>query len=192
MSTPNRPPRAGEPPPKPRSASTPAGSTPAVSRGSGSQRVEPPRAGSQPVRKSTPKPAPKPVASMQIVFGSILAISLLLAINFSGRIAAGQRIQAELTVIEATIRAEQMKATAFKQQYDFVSSDAFIEQWARGPEAMMIKPGEILVIPVPGRQDPQPTATPFVPRNTTELDGGNQNWKQWWQLFFDSAPPGGY
>ncbi|MBX3085149.1 MAG: hypothetical protein KF716_26180 [Anaerolineae bacterium] len=164
-------------------------------RNSGSQRrpASTPtsnKVGSQPIRKSTPKPPPKQVASMQIVFGSILAISLLLAINFSGRIAAGQRIQAELTVLQATIASEEMKATALKQEFDFVSSDAFVEEWARSPEGMMIKPGEVLVIPVPGKQQIRPTATPFVPVADASTETDNQNWKLWWQMFFDSPPPG--
>ena len=127
---------------------------------------------------------------MQIVFGSILAISLLLAINFSGRIAAGQRIQAELSILQATIGYEEMKATALKQEFDFVSSDAFVEEWARGPEGMMIKPGEVLVIPVPGKQQVRPTPTPFVPDTDAAPNTDDQNWTLWWSMFFDSPPPG--
>jgi cell division protein FtsB len=171
-------------------------STPSRNSGSQSQRrpasapATSTKVGSQPIRKSTPKPPPKQVASMQIVFGSILAISLLLAINFSGRIAAGQRIQAELIVLQATIAHEEMQATALRQEFDFVSSDAFVEEWARSPEGMMIKPGEVLVIPVPGKPQIRPTATPFVPSadNSTERD--NQNWTLWWSMFFDGPPPG--
>jgi cell division protein FtsB len=142
------------------------------------------------MRKSTPKSPPKQVASMQIVFGSILAISLLLAINFSGRIAAGQRIQAELTVLQATIDTERMKATALQQEFEYVNSDAFVEEWARSPEGMMIKEGEILVIPVPGQTQLRPTATPFVPTADSSTENDNQNWTLWWQMFFDSPPPG--
>jgi cell division protein FtsB len=127
---------------------------------------------------------------MQIVFGSILAISLLLAINFSGRIAAGQRIQAELAVLQGTVSAERARATALRREYDYVNSDAFVERWARSLEGMMVKPGEVLIIPVPGRQTPQPVPTPFAPPPESSVDSGPQNWVLWWQLFFDSPPPG--
>jgi hypothetical protein len=127
---------------------------------------------------------------MQIVFGSILAISLLLAINFSGRIAAGQRIQAELGVLQATVGAERARATALKRDYDYVVSDAFVERWARSLEGMMVKPGEVLVLPLPGRATPVPPPTPAGPTVDSSFDDGPQNWALWWQLFFDGPPPG--
>ncbi len=127
---------------------------------------------------------------MQIVFGSILAISLLLAINFSGRIAAGRRIEAERDNLMRDITTLQAQATAMKGQLNYVNSDAFIEQWAR-KEGKMVKGDEVLVVPVPGRSTPQPVPTPFVPVASAANDqpSQTQNWKLWWQLFLDSPPP---
>lgn len=127
---------------------------------------------------------------MQIVFGSILAISLLLAINFSGRIAAGQRIQAELRVLQSTIQSEQIRATALKVQSDFVDSDAFVEQWARSQEGKMVKQGEVLIVPVPGRQQPTPVPTPLIASPSLAGDSDVRNSTLWWQLFFDDPAPG--
>lgn len=129
---------------------------------------------------------------MQIVFGSILAISLLLAINFSGRIAAGQRIQSELSALQATITRLQAKATQLHGELGFIKSDAYIEQWARGPEGNMAKSGEKLVRVVPGQPPAvQPVATPINPTmGAGSAQDEVQNWQLWWQLFFDSPPPG--
>jgi cell division protein FtsB len=129
---------------------------------------------------------------MQIVFGSILAISLLLAINFSGRIAAGQRIQSELNALQATITRLQLKATQLHGERAFINSDAYIEQWARGPEGNMAKPGEKLVRVVPGQSPAvQVIPTPVNPAVETGASPDEvQNWQLWWQLFFDSPPPG--
>jgi hypothetical protein len=133
-------------------------------------------------------PAPRQISSMQIVFGSILAISLLLAINFSGRIAAGRRIDSEHDGLDKVISTLQSEATALKATLSYVNSDTFISRWAHN-EGKMVKEGEVLVIPVPGPMTPEPSPTPLViaPSNNprTETD----NWKLWWQLFFDSPPP---
>ena len=127
-------------------------------------------------------------SSLQIVFGSILAISLLLAINFSGRIAAGQRIASDRDTILRSISTLQAQATALQSQLGYVSSDGFIEQWARG-EGKMVKGDEVLVVPVPGPMTPQPTPTPFFAPPQVASSQESQNWQLWWQLFFDSPPP---
>ncbi len=126
------------------------------------------------------------VSSMQIVFGSILAISLLLAINFSGRIAAGRRIESERDNLEQVISTLQAQATALRAELNYVNSDAFVEKWAR-KEGKMVKGDEVLVIPVPGQATPEPAPTPFVA--VTNQRPETENWKLWWQLFFDSPPP---
>lgn len=132
---------------------------------------------------------PRPQGSnLQIVFGAILAISLLLAINFSGRIAAGQRISSDRDNMLRSISTLQAQATALQSQLNDVSSDAFIEQWARG-EGKMVKGDEVLVVPVPGPMTPQPSPTPFVAVPQVASSQQSQNWQLWWQLFFDSPPP---
>ena len=141
---------------------------------------------STPVKRPlTPK---NQVSSMQIMFGSILAISLLLAINFSGRIAAGRRIEADRDSLLKNISTLQARATALSSELDYVDSDAFVEKWAR-KEGRMVKGDEMLVVPVPGRATPMAAPTPFVPATISDQQPETQNWKLWWQLFFDSPPP---
>ncbi len=132
--------------------------------------------------------APRLLSNIQIAFSAILAISLLLAISFSGRIAAGHKVQSERDVLVGDISTLGAQATALKGEYDYVNSDAFIENWAHG-EGKMVKPGEVLIVPVPGVATPQPTPTPlpqtFLP---TPTPASNQ-WQLWWRLFFDAPPP---
>src|SRR5579859_5139073 len=131
-----------------------------------------------------PAPRPRLFSNIQIAFSAILAISLLLAISFSGRIAAGHKVQEERDSLMGDIATLGSQATALKGEYDYVSSDAFIESWAHG-EGKMVKPGEVLIVPVPGVVTPQPTPTPLpaslLPTPTLE----NKQWQLWWRLFFD-------
>ena len=134
-------------------------------------------------------PGPKnPLSSTQIVFGSILAISLLLAINFSGRIAAGRRLESSRADLLQSISTLQAKATALKNELNYVNSNAFVEGWARG-EGKMVKGNEILVVPVPAIATPRPSPTPYTPPPESSPSPGSDNWTLWWQLFFDSPPP---
>jgi cell division protein FtsB len=140
---------------------------------------------------STPLKPPTPgrgqFSGMQIVFGSILAITLLLAINFSGRIAAGRNIAAQRGELERNIRTLEARSTALRARYDFVNSDAFVEGWARD-EGNMVRPNEYLVVPVPNQSTPMATPTP-LPMLAVQPEAAVENWQLWWGLFFDSPPP---
>ncbi len=129
------------------------------------------------------------LSGLQIVFVSILAIGMLLAINFSNRIAAGQRIQnirQELEMEIATLEAEQ---AALLEELDYVRSDDYVASWARA-EGKMIRPGEVLVVPVPaGIPLPTPTVAPPAPLDLFEDEAEPENWRLWWALFFDTPPP---
>ncbi|MBI5930192.1 MAG: hypothetical protein HY862_12850 [Chloroflexi bacterium] len=129
------------------------------------------------------------ISSFQVVFVSILAIGLLLTINFSARIRRSQQIDDLRGNMQATITVLEGVRTDLRQERDYVASDDYIIAWSHR-EAKMIRPGERLVIPVPGLP-PAPTAQP----NTTPQPSENDEpdipiWQLWWNLFFDSDPPG--
>lgn len=129
------------------------------------------------------------ISSFQIVFVAILAIGLLLAINFSARIRRGQ-VVADLKVdVEATITALEAENLELRKEHDFVQSDASIVRWAQ-QEQKMVRPGEILVIPYPGIVTPEPSETraTVVPRRDSEREEVPA-WRLWWSLFFDGDPP---
>jgi cell division protein FtsB len=130
------------------------------------------------------------LSGVQITFAMIIAFGLILAINFSSRIAAGQPLEemyAHVNAEVAQLQAEQATLIAVR---DYSRSDAYVEQWARS-EGKMVREGEVLVIPVPAGArnpaEPTPAPMPTIPVETT--DPAPENWMLWWALFFDSPPP---
>jgi cell division protein FtsB len=128
------------------------------------------------------------LSGLQVMFAAILAIGLLLAINFSTRIAAGQPLQDTYDRVQSEIQRLKQEQAALIAERDYVQSDAFVEQWARS-EGKMIRPGEVLVIPVPAGPGVASTPVPVnqVPVQTTPPEP--DPWVLWWSLFFDSPPP---
>lgn len=129
------------------------------------------------------------ISSFQVVFVSILAIGLLLTINFSARIRRSQQINDLRTNMQATITVLEDTRYELRQEADYVNSDAYVAEWAH-QEAKMVRPGERLVIPVPGlppAPTAQPRSTPIPPENN---DPDIPIWQLWWNLFSDSEPPG--
>jgi cell division protein FtsB len=127
------------------------------------------------------------------MFATILAVGLLLAINFSSRISSSQPLQEAYNRARAEIDQLRQEQAALIAERDYVRSDAFVEQWARD-EGKMVRAGEVLVIPVPAARtlqasdaaDPAPLA-PTVPVETTPPRP--ETWRVWWALLFDTPPP---
>jgi cell division protein FtsB len=131
------------------------------------------------------------LSSIQVMFAAILAVGLLLAINFSSRITAGQPLQEAYNRAQDEIEQLQHEQEVLIAERDYVQSDAFVELWARD-EGKMVRPNEVLVIPVPAVNSlPQPQANPTqsVPIQTSAVKP--ENWQVWWALFFDAPPPKG-
>jgi hypothetical protein len=132
------------------------------------------------------KRARQQVSGIQIVFASILAIGLLLTINFSGRIRRGQQIEEVRQSIESTLAVLSTDQANLIEERDYAASDAAVIEWAHR-EGKMIREGEILVVPVPAGDVPTPTpqATPIPLATPTAIPIS----RLWWDLFFDSEPP---
>lgn len=128
------------------------------------------------------------LSGLQITFAVILAVGMMLAINFSSRISAGQPLEAAYDRAEVEVEALREEQATLIAVRDFSRSEAFVEQWARG-EGKMVREGETLVIPVPAGVPLQPTPIPVptVPVQTTPPEP--EPWMLWWALFFDSPPP---
>lgn len=131
------------------------------------------------------------LSGVQITFAMIIAFGLILAINFSSRIAAGQPLQEAYREVEAEVEQLQAEQATLTAQRDYSQSDAYVEQWARG-EGKMIRDGETLVVPVPAGDapnagEPTPPPTPSIPFENSNPQP--ENWMVWWSLFFDTSPP---
>jgi cell division protein FtsB len=129
-------------------------------------------------------------SGIQIMFATILAIGLFLAIDFSGRISASQPLQAAYDRVQDEIHQLRLEQAQLIEQRDYVRSDAYVAQWARS-EGRMTLPGEILIIPVPSGvtvAQVAPVSAPlFEDLQTTPEEP--DTWLLWWTLFFDSPPP---
>ena len=150
----------------------------------------PPAVKSSPRQEHSSDKALRSPSSLQIVFAAIIAIALILAINFSSRIASGQPLQQTYDQVLAEIIQLREQQAALTQERDYVRSDAYVERWARS-EGKLIRPGEVLYIPVPVAGSVSHTQTVVDPANiaveTTPPEP--DPWLTWWRLFFDSAPP---
>jgi cell division protein FtsB len=122
------------------------------------------------------------------MFAAILAIGLILGLNFTNLVSTSQPLQRKYADLQAEIdRLEREQSDLIKER-NYVRGDEFVENWARD-EGKMIRPGEVLVVPVPSAQ--QTGATP-EPQSTVEamtVPNQSEQWQLWWALFFDSPPP---
>ena len=128
------------------------------------------------------------LSSVQVMFSAILAVGLLLAINFSSRIAAGQPLQETYDQVVQEVEDLRAEQADLVVERDYVRSDAYVERWARD-EGKMVRGGEVLVIPVPAgvSAEPTPSFQADVPIETSPPEP--ESWEVWWGLFFDSEPP---
>ncbi len=129
------------------------------------------------------------VSSLQVMFAAILAIGLLLAINFSGRITAGQPLQEAYERVEIELDQLREEQANLLAERDFVRSDAFVESWARD-EGMMVRGNEVLVVPVPSQNTLNENAPDVArPSQIETTPPRPEPWQVWWALFFDATPP---
>jgi cell division protein FtsB len=128
------------------------------------------------------------LSGVQITFAMIIAFGLILAINFSTRIAASQPLEEVYGEVQTEIAFLEREQATLVAQRDFSQSDAYVEQWSRS-EGKMVREGEVLVIPVPANQGapPTPVPVPTIPVQTSAPQP--ENWMLWWALFFDAPPP---
>jgi cell division protein FtsB len=129
------------------------------------------------------------LSSLQIMFAAILAIGLILAINFSTRITSNRSQREIFAQVELEVEQLMAEQATLIAERDYVQSDVFVEQWARG-EGKMVRAGEVLVVPlVPVNPEIQATVAPPTYVEVQTSPPKPENWMLWWALFFDSSPP---
>ncbi len=139
--------------------------------------------GKRPERKRTGQ-----LSGLQIMFAAILAIGLILGLNFTSLIASGQPLQELYQQVNGEIDKLQREQAALIQERDFAQSDAFVAQWARS-EGKMVMPGEVLVVPVPSGAQLESTPSPEPTIEIETRPPEPEPWQVWWAMFFDSPPP---
>lgn len=140
------------------------------------------------IRAKRPQRRTGQLSGIQIMFAVILAVGLLLAINFSSRIAAGKELFEAYDSITLEITALYVEQTNLLAERDNVLNDSYVEQWARD-RGKMILPGEKLVIPVPSGSiaEATPATVPIIEVQASSTEP--EPWELWWQVFFDDPPP---
>ncbi len=128
------------------------------------------------------------LSGLQIMFAAILAIGLILGLNFTRLFSAGQPLQQTHNQITAEIAQLEKDQSDLMRERDYVQSDAYVESWARD-EGKMLLPGEHLVIPVGSQISAESTAEPAPITTVQTTPPEPPDWQLWWGLFFDSQPP---
>ncbi len=111
----------------------------------------------------------------------LLVLLVPLGISFNARLSAIQQMRQDEARLKQEVAAEQARQAELATLRAYVSSDAYVEHWAR-VEARMARPGEVAVVPVaPASAASDSPAPPQAHVPASILD-------EWWTLFFESAP----
>ncbi len=141
---------------------------------------------------SAPAPRRPPLLNgTQVMFAVIVAIALMLAVNFSSRVTADRELRRVRDAVQNEIEQLRREQAELIDRLNFVQSDAFIEQWARS-QGRMVREGEVLLVLFPMMQaDAQsaPEAVVFATPSPLATETPPA-WHSWWALFFDAPPPG--
>jgi len=129
------------------------------------------------------------LSGLQIMFAAILAIGLILGLNFTRLFTAGQPLQQTYNQLTTEIAQLDKDQADLTRERDYVQSDDYVESWARD-EGKMLLPGEHLVIPVGSQNIAEATAEPAAQQAAVQTTPPDPpKWQLWWALFFDSDPP---
>lgn len=129
------------------------------------------------------------LSGIQIMFAAILAIGLILGLNFTNLVTTSQPLQRKYADLQTEIESLEIEQSDLIDERNLVRSDAYVETWARD-EGKMVRPGEVLVIPVPSAMQAEATPEPRQPEPQVVFEPTeSKQWKLWWELFFDSQPP---
>lgn len=128
------------------------------------------------------------LSGVQIMFAAILAIGLILAVNFSTRLSASRPLNDLYDSIVQEIEQLRMEQAQLYQERDYALSDAYVERWAR-EGGKMVRPGEVLVVPLSVDVVTAPTTAAPVFVDVETSPPRPSAWELWWTLFFDSPPP---
>jgi cell division protein FtsB len=125
-----------------------------------------------------------PLTQIITIVVATMAISMI--VDFGRKATANYRVRNEESRLEQEIAAEKAKHEALLRRRTYVQTDEYVESVAR-EELKWVRPGEIVVVPIPVERKPLPT--PETPPAPTELLQKESHWQVWWSLFFDRPPP---
>jgi len=90
----------------------------------------------------------------------LLLMIVPVAISFNARLSTIRQMRQDEARLKRAVATEQVRQADLKSLRSYVSSDAYVEHWARA-SARMTRPGEVAVIPVAsGSLQFNPSGTP--------------------------------
>jgi cell division protein FtsB len=128
------------------------------------------------------------LSGLQIMFAAILAIGLILGLNFTSLVTSGQPLQELYNKVSDEIQQLKRDQADLIRERDYVRSDPYVEIWSRN-EGKMVRPGEVLVVPVPSGKTIQATPVPQPEIAVETKPPQPEPWQVWWSLFFDAPAP---
>jgi cell division protein FtsB len=134
---------------------------------------------------------PRQLSSTQLMFAVILAIALMLAVQFSARIADERNLNAIRDTVDEEIALLRREQSQLIEDLAYVQSDAYVEEWARS-EGRMVRDNMVLVIPIPSSVSQETSQTQPIEPNLENVETTlpePETWQLWWALFFDGPAP---
>ncbi len=125
------------------------------------------------------------ITGVQAVAIVVLTIVVFLIVDFGRRTATGYYVSQAEKQLQVDIKTQLQLKKELEERREYISTDAYVEQWAR-EEGQMVHPGDrpiILVTP-----DTPSTIPSAVPAATPADEVPVPNWHSWWRLFFDTEP----
>jgi len=124
----------------------------------------------------------------QVLLVMALITLMPLAVDISERLSTMRRMRREEAKTNQLLAEAQAEQETLQAQLDYVSSDAYLEQWAR-VEARMVQSGQVGIVPVwaglaPGQDDSVQSESV-----SSSVDAPASIPDQWRRLFFDEPKP---
>ena len=114
----------------------------------------------------------------RLIFYAIMLLLFFLLMNLSARVNELNQLTEQYQLMDTNVAALQATNFVLETRIAFASSDAAVDEYAR-ERGYMVKPGEVLVIPIsPENVTPEPIV------ETMPTVEPLPNWKIWYQLFF--------
>jgi cell division protein FtsB len=110
----------------------------------------------------------------------VVLLVIVVALSFNARLATMQQMRKEEARLKQAVSVEQARRADLQSLRSYVASDAYVEHWAR-VEAKMIKPGEVVIVPV------APNVAPTNPTPPAPVQTPKTILEEWWSLFFGEA-----
>ncbi len=117
----------------------------------------------------------------RLMFYGIMLLLFFLLMNLSARVNELNQLSEQYQFMDTNVAELRATNSVLETKIAFATSDTAVDEYAR-EQGYMVKPGEILVIPIsPENVTPEPIV------EQVKIAEPLPNWKIWYQLFFAPA-----